>query len=117
MQAPGQPVAGAVMYGQPTVGTAVPMGFPQTQGVLALVLSILGIVGCGICTAIPGLILANGALAITDQYPGHPDAGMAKTAQIIAWIAIGLTILGIVLYGLLFVFALAAGAGASASGM
>ena len=58
--------------------------------------------------------MASKALEITDTMPGHPDAGTAKATKIIA---IGLTILGIVLYGLLFVFAIAAGAGASASGM
>ena len=41
------------------------------------------------------MILANNALVITNQYPGHPDAGMAKAAQIIAWIVIGLAIVGI----------------------
>ncbi len=33
--------------------------FPTTNATLALVLSVLGIVGCSICTAIPGLIMAN----------------------------------------------------------
>ncbi len=71
---------------------------PATNAVVALVLSILGVMMCSVCTAVPGLILANGALATANQYPGHPDIGMAKAAQIIAWIAIGLTILGILLY-------------------
>jgi len=53
---------------------------------------------CSVCTAVPGLILANGALATANQYPGHPDIGMAKAAQIIAWIAIGLFILLILLW-------------------
>ncbi len=76
--------------------------YPQTQAVLALVLSILGIVGCGICTAIPGLILANGALQTTNSMPGHPDAGTAKAAQVVGWIVIGLTLLGILFYVALF---------------
>jgi hypothetical protein len=80
------------MAGSPGV---VGVGFPVTSAVAALVLSILGIVGCGCCTAIPGLIIANNALVITNQYPGHPDAGMAKTAQIIGWIVVGLAIVGI----------------------
>ena len=98
---PAQVIVGAqpsVMAGSPGV---VGVGFPATSAVAALVLSILGIVGCGCCTAIPGLIIANNALVITNQYPGHPDAGMAKAAQIIAWIVLGLTIAGILFYVIL----------------
>jgi hypothetical protein len=52
------------------------------------------------------LIIANQALAITNQYPGHPDAGSAKAAMVISWIVIGITLvlfLGYVLMGFLFV--------------
>jgi len=55
------------------------------------------------------LIIANQALTITNQYPGHPDAGSAKAAMVISWIVIGLTIVGILFYVLLF-------AGLAASG-
>ena len=98
---PAQVIVGAqptVMAGSPGV---VGVGFPATGAVTALVLSILGLVGCGCCTAIPGLILANNALVITNQYPGHPDAGMAKAAQIIGWIVVGLTIAFILFYVIL----------------
>ncbi len=98
---PAQVVVGAqptVMAGSPGV---VGVGFPVTSAVTALVLSILGIIGCGICTAIPGVIIANNALVITNQYQGHPDAGMAKAAQIISWIVIGLTIAVILFYVIL----------------
>ena len=84
--------------------------FPATNAVLALVLSILGIVICSICTAIPGLIVANGALATTNQYPGHPDQGMAKAAQIISWIGIGLFVLVVIFYGALGALVIASGA-------
>ena len=84
-----------VMAGTPGMAG---MAFPATSAVAALVLSIIGIVGCGCCTAIPGLIIANGALVITNQYPGHPDAGMAKAAQIIGWIVVGLAIAFILFY-------------------
>ena len=82
----------------------MPMGgfYPQTQAVTALVLSILGIVGCGICTAVPGLILANGALQVTNSMPGHPDSGTAKAAQVIGWVVIGLTVAGVLFYALMF---------------
>jgi hypothetical protein len=75
-------------------------GYPQTSAMTALILSIVSILlGAGaICLAIPALIIANGALEITNQMPGPPDAGTAKTAQVISWIMIGLT--------LLFVFAI-----------
>ena len=76
--------------------------YPTTNATLALVLSILGIVGCSICTAIPGLIMANTALQTTNSMPGHPDAGTAKAAQVVAWISIGLLILGVLFYGVMF---------------
>lgn len=77
-------------------------GYPPTNATLALVFSIIGLVGTfiygfGICFAIPAFILANAALKITDQIPGHPDAGSAKTAKIISLIAIILTALFILL--------------------
>jgi len=79
----------------------------KTPATTALVLAILAILilftlGPGICFAIPGLIIANQALAITGQIPGHPDAGRAKAAQVISWFVIGLTIAAIVL-GFFFV--------------
>ena len=99
----GQP-AQVIVGAQPTVMAGSPgmmAAFPATSAVAALVLSILGIVGCGCCTAIPGLIIANNALVITNQYPGHPDEGMAKAAQIIGWIVVGLTIAFILFYVIL----------------
>jgi len=84
---------------QPVVGMGVPgMGAPATSATTALVLSILSIFCGGICLAIPGLIIANQALAITNQYPGHPDAGSAKAAKIISWIVIGLTLVVFLFY-------------------
>ena len=75
-----------------------PGEMPTTNATVALILSIVGLVMCGLCTAIPGLILANGALATTNQYPGHPDAGVAKGAQIVGWVTIVLWSLFILLY-------------------
>ena len=74
------------------------MGVPATSATTALVLSIVSVFCGGLCLAIPSLIIANQALAITDQYPGHPDAGNAKAARIVSWIVIGLTIVGIFIY-------------------
>lgn len=85
------------------------MGVPTTSATTALVLSILGLVGCGICTAIPGLIIANQALAITEQYPGHPDEGSAKAAKIISWIVIGLTLAVFLFYAVVIAATVASG--------
>ena len=82
-------VGGATMSGQ----------FTQTNATLAVVLAAIGAIllvgsgGGGICCSIPAIILANGALTITNSQPGHPDAGTAKAAQIIGWIVTGVTIL------------------------
>jgi len=101
-QPPQQMIMGQPQAAQPVVGMGMPgMGVPATSATVALVLSILGLVGCWICTAIPGLIIANQALAITNQYPGHPDAGTAKAAMVISWIVIVLTLVGLLGYGLL----------------
>jgi len=91
------------IVGQPAMiqqvpGTIMLGGFPQTSAQLALILSIISIFFGGICLAIPSLILANGALNITNQFPGHPDGGSAKTAQVISWIVIGLSLLVLVFY-------------------
>ena len=119
----GQPSETVVLEGSPNVTSQAPqqifvqgqggpgmMMMPTTNAVLALVLGILGVVMCSVCTAVPGLILANGALATTSQYPGHPDQGMAKAAQIISWIGIGLFILLMLFYGGIFAAVLVSGA-------
>ncbi len=85
-------------------GQVRPGEMPTTNATVALILSIVGLVMCGLCTAIPGLILANGALEITKQYPTHPDAGVAKAAQIVGWVTIVIWVLIILLYVALFGF-------------
>jgi hypothetical protein len=85
----GQPVMMQQMPGTVVMGG----GYPQTSAMTALILSIVSVFFGGICLAIPALIIANGALVITNQIPGHPDAATAKVAQIISWIIIGLTLL------------------------
>ena len=97
-----------VLYVQ---GMSNPMNvgqYPQTQAVVALVLSVVGLMMCGLCTAVPGVIMANTALGTTKQYPGHPDQGLAKAAQIVGWITIGLWIVIIGFYLLMFVVVIAA---------
>jgi len=110
--APQQPM----MQGQPMQAFSQNhsmMNPPSTNAILALVLSIIGIVtslfyGIGLFFAIPGLILANGSLKITNQFPNHPDAGIAKAAKVCAWISIGLfiAVIGLMfLAGLLYIWA------------
>ena len=107
-----QPTSQAeVLYVQ---GMSNPMNvgqYPQTQATVALVLSIVGLMGFSCCTAIPGVIMASSALEITKQHPGHPDQGLANAAKIIGWISIGLTIAFVGLYLLIIIFAVAASAG------
>jgi hypothetical protein len=43
--------------------------YPTTNATLALVLSVLGIVGCSILTAIPGLIMANSNYELNARTP------------------------------------------------
>ena len=121
-EVPENPPETVILEGSPNVTSQAPqqifvqaqggpgMIMPATNAVLALVLGILGLVMCGLCTAVPGLILAQGALATTTQYPGHPDQGVAKAAQIVSWIAIGLSLLILLAYGVLIAAAIASGA-------
>ncbi len=98
-----------VLYVQ---GMSNPMNagqYPQTQAVVALVLSIVGLTMCCL-TAPVGLIMANTALETTKQYPGHPDQGLAKAAQVVGWIAVGIWVLVAVFYLLMFVVIVASGA-------
>ncbi len=89
--------------------------YTQTNAVLAIVLSSIGAVllvgsgGGGICCSIPAIILANGALTITNSQPGHPDASMAKAAQILGWIVTVVTIL--VILGFLLIIGSIGGLG------
>ena len=99
-----------VLYVQ---GMSNPMNvgqYPSTNATVALVLSIVGLMGFSCCTAIPGVILAGSALEITKQHPGHPDQGLANAAKIIGWISIGLTIAFVGLYLFIIIVAVAASA-------
>ena len=94
---------------QPMVqqGYAIPVGnmqavqVPTTMALVALILSIVSIFTCGALMSIPSLIMANNALKITNQYPGHPDASMANIAKIVSIISIVLTALGVLFYGIM----------------
>jgi hypothetical protein len=102
-----------IVVGQPMqTGLMNPvMMVPTTSATTALVLSILSLFCGGICLAVPALIVANSALKITNQYPGHQDAGTAKAAQVISWIVIVLTGLAILFYVVAFGAMSASGSG------
>ena len=93
-----------VLYVQGVSNPAAVGQYPQTQAVVAMVLSVMSIAaGCGLCTAIPGLMMANTALEITSKHPGHPDQGVAKAAQVMGWIGIVLGIIGLIAVVLYFI--------------
>ena len=104
-------IEGEVIYVQGMSDPTKIGQYPATQAVVALVLSIVGLMGFSCCTAIPGVILAASALEITKQYPGHPDQGLAQAAKVIGWICIGLTIAFLGLYLVIIVIAIAASGG------
>ena len=105
-----------MLAGQPQSANMIPMGSPMgmavpptTNAVLALVLAILGWVGCGICTSLPALFVAQSAIKTTSAYPNHPDSGMANAAKWVSLINVILSVLVILFYVVLF-------AGLAASG-
>ena len=48
--------------------------------------------------------MANKAKQITNQIPGHPDAGMAKAAIVVGWVGVtigglyALLVIGLIIY-------------------
>ena len=82
-------------------GSSIVGQYTETNAVMAMVLAAVSYFMCGICSAIPAVIMANGALQITRSQPGHPDQGLAKAAQIMGWVMIILTVLGILIWGIL----------------
>ena len=82
-------------------GSSIVGQYTETNAVMAMILAAISYFMCGICSAIPAVIIANGALQITRSQPGHPDQGLAKAALIMGWVMIILTVLGIVIWGIL----------------
>ena len=107
---PMQQAAQPQMQGQviPMQGMQAMGGMPSTNAMLALILAIVSLFFGGICLSIPSLIIANGALKITSQYPGHPDQSNANIARIISIISIIIYALLIVVYALFIVVFLSA---------
>ena len=82
-------------------GNSIVGQYTETNAVLAMILAAVSYFMCGICSAIPAVIMANGALQITSSQPGHPDQGLAKAAQIMGWVMIILTVFAILIWGIL----------------
>ena len=102
----GQPVP-VMLAGQTQTPTMIPMGGyggmamgvpPTTNAVLALVLGIIGWVGCGICTSLPAFFIAQSAIKTASAYPSHPDQSMANAAKWVALINVIVYVLGILFY-------------------
>jgi|TARA_B100000214_G_scaffold373438_1_gene353773 hypothetical protein len=82
-------------------GSSIVGQYTETNAVMAMILAAISYFMCGICSAIPAVIIANGALQITNNQPGHPDHGLARAAQIMGWVMIVLTVVGILIWGIL----------------
>lgn len=72
-------------------GSPLPAQGSSNKPVLALVLGIVGILCCGLA-GIPAIILGRQAAA-----EGQPG-GMAKAGEILGYVALGLMVLGIILF-------------------
>lgn len=116
----GQPGYGQPNYGQPGYGQVPgynPAGYPytpvtqtNTSAVISLVLGIGAFVlVCGL-VSIPAVIFGNKAIKEIDQSQGTQSGkGMAQAGQILGWIGIAISVIGII--G--FVILVAASAGSS----
>jgi hypothetical protein len=81
-------------YGGPPAGYGARTA-PGAVG--SLVLGILGLVLCGIFTAIPAVIMGNKARRLIDSSRGQYEGrGMATAGLVMGWIGIALSIVGII---------------------
>jgi len=84
-------------------------GFAETNATLALILSLVGLLMCGPVTAIPALIIAQRALAVTSKIPGHPDHDPAVASKWISIVTLALWLVMLVLLGGFFLALINAG--------
>jgi hypothetical protein len=93
-QAPPPPASGYGGYG------GIPPDHPRAQ--LSLILGILGLVCCGLFTAIPAYIIGNKAVKEIDASGGTIGGrGMANAGKICGLIGIILSVLGLIAWILL----------------
>jgi uncharacterized membrane protein YphA (DoxX/SURF4 family) len=78
------------------------------RGVLVLVLGILGLVGCGIFTAIPAWVIGSGDLKAMDAGTMDPSGrSLTNAGRICGMIATILAIVAVVIVGLLIALGVA----------
>lgn len=82
-------------YGGGTTGPQFPSTEKNNLGVWALVLGILGIVCCGIFTAIPAVIVGGKAKEAAAQGQAN-NGGLGQAGVVLGWIGIGLTLLSLI---------------------
>ena len=104
------PEASNLISGEVQATQQIPLGathfamFPQTNAILALVLSIASFACGGLIMSIPGLLLAISAKRVTDNIPTHPDRGIANAAYITAIVNICVSAVVIVGYVVVLMF-------------
>jgi hypothetical protein len=88
-------------YGQPGPGYGA--AYPKNSlAVWSLVLGIVSFVlSCGFLTGIPAVIVGNNAKKAVARGEAN-NGGMATAGVILGWIAIALSVLGIILFAVLF---------------
>src|SRR5690606_10573010 len=79
-------------YGGPTGGPMFPSTEKNSLGVWALVLGILGLVCCGIFTAIPAVIVGNKSKEAAAQGLAN-NGGLGTAGVVLGWIGIVLSAL------------------------
>ncbi|KQY25374.1 hypothetical protein ASD16_08180 [Cellulomonas sp. Root485] len=111
---PPYPGAGAPQYPSAAPYGSAPSGYGQPGGgygavypknslaVWSLVLGIVSFVlSCGFLTGIPAVIVGNNAKKAVARGEAN-NGGMATAGVILGWIAIALSVLGIILFAVLF---------------
>lgn len=94
-------------YGQPGGGYGQPGGYggvypKNSLAVWSLVLGIVSFVlSCGLLTGIPAVIVGNNAKKAVARGEAN-NGGMATAGVILGWIAIVLSVLGVILIAVLF---------------
>tara|TARA_Y100001970_G_scaffold41685_1_gene51747 strand:+ start:23387 stop:23719 length:333 start_codon:yes stop_codon:yes gene_type:complete len=96
-------IDGEVIYVQGVSDPTKIGQYPVTQATVALVVSILGLTVCCLLPPV-GLMMSKSALEITNNYPGHPDQGIAKAANVVSWVGIGILIMSILFMIVYFIF-------------
>lgn len=87
------------------------MAAKSGQGTLILILGILGIIACGIFTAIPAWIMGNNALKAIDSGYGDPsERSLVQIGRILGIIGVALFAAALIFWILFFGGMLALGA-------